>query len=53
MPAMPRSKKAIKIIEKIIGKPENLQDGRKVYRVGSKNIDGINRNLDSWYNHKI
>lgn len=53
MPAMPRgSKKSQKIVERIIGKPENRQDGTSVYR-GTRSVDGINRNLDGWYNHKV
>lgn len=52
MPAMPRtSKKAQRIVEKIIGKPENQLTEKTVYK--REPVDGINRSLDSWYNHKI
>ena len=53
MPAMPRpNKKSEKIMEKIIGKPDNKQSDKQVY-VQQKPADGINRAIDSWYNHKI
>lgn len=53
MPAMPRpNKKCQKILEKILGKPDNQQSNAKVY-VTERPADGLNRSLDQWYNHKV
>lgn len=50
---MPRpNQKSQKIMEKILGKPDNKQSAAKVY-VAERPADGLNTGLDSWYNHKI
>jgi len=54
MPQMPRpNAKCQKILERIIGKPENQQNGRHVYRTKKENEinPGLNKELDRWYNH--
>lgn len=51
--SMPRpNSKCQKILERIIGKPENLQDGRRVNRSQPKQDNpNLNTELDRWYNH--
>jgi len=52
MPAMPRpSKKSIKIVEKILGKPDNKQGDTRVKVQVSQ--PWLNTSLDSWYNHPV
>jgi len=54
MPAMPRpNKKALKILEKIIGKPDNKQSKSKVIVTSGRIDQGINTTIDSMYNHPI
>lgn len=51
---MPRpNAKCQKIMERIIGKPENLQDGRRVNRQHKEVNPAVNKELDRWYNHPI
>lgn len=53
MPQMPRpNAKCQKIYERILGKPENLQNGRRVNRVEERQQNpNLNSELDKWYNH--
>ena len=51
MPGMPRPKKSVKIVDKIIGKPDNRQSVKTVYE--PRQGEALNTSLDGWYNHKI
>lgn len=50
---MPRPKKAMKIVDKIIGKPDNRQGAARVVINPARIDENINTTIDSMFNHPI